>query len=111
MDNMSIEVLGRKIMLAKLKNLEERTSSSREKGVAFRKQLFNLWSEKFVTAFEDAFSGVKNELINLHLNSEQITSLNIAMDKAIKKLEKSVQAICKNAKLNDDLDNDNNEND
>lgn len=102
MDNMSIEVLGQKIMLAKLKNLEERTASSREKSLAFRKQMFNNWSQKFTAAFEEAFSIVKNDLINLHLNAEQIATLNSSIENAIKKLERSIQSMCKNARLNDE---------
>lgn len=49
-------------------------------------ELFNEWSEAFFTAFSEAFSKFKNELISLQLSEEQLTTLQDKLDFALKSL-------------------------
>lgn len=54
----------------------------------FRKrQLFTEWSEKFFDVFADNFGKLRNCLINMRLNTEQMNTFNQTLDNCINNLE------------------------
>lgn len=59
-----------------------------EEKLALRKrELFTEWSQNFFNVFADSFGKLRNTLINMHLNEEQISIFNDSLDHCINNLE------------------------
>ncbi len=72
---------------ARLNNIRARTAMLEEKLEAHKSELWEQWNEEVFEEFSEAFAKVKNTLINLHLNEEQITLLNEGIDNSLKNLK------------------------
>ena len=78
---------------ARLDNLRARTSILTEKLEARKREMFSEWTEKFFGIFAMSFSKFKNELISLHLNEEQLNTLNEKLEYALKTMKDGLDAI------------------
>ena len=78
--------LDSQLQAAQLDNIKARTKMLGEKLERRKTELFNEWSEAFFTAFSEAFSKFKNDLISLQLTEEQLTTLQDKLDFALKSL-------------------------
>ena len=74
------------LQAAQLDNIKARTKMLTEKLERRKTELFNEWSEAFFTAFSEAFSKFKNDLISLQLTEEQLATLQDKLDFALKSL-------------------------
>ena len=52
-----------------------------------KKALFNEWSEKFFQCFSDHFGKLKNTIVELHLNEQQVKLFNQGLDKCLENLQ------------------------
>lgn len=78
---------------ARLANIKVRTSVLEEKLEAHKKEMFTEWSMKFFDVFAATFARFKNELISLHLNEEQINTLNECLKHSMKSMEEKLSEI------------------
>lgn len=72
---------------AKIEKLKVDTKHLNEKLDFRKKQLFTEWSEKFFDVFADQFGKLRNCLINMHLNEEQLNVFNQTLDNCVHNLE------------------------
>lgn len=68
---------------ARLDNLKVRTEVLKQKLSEQKQAMWSEWNEAFFTVFSEAFAKFKNELISLHLNEEQLATLNEKLDNAL----------------------------
>lgn len=52
-----------------------------------KKQLFNDWSQSFFQSFSNHFGKLRNCLVQMHLNEEQINIFNETLDKCLQNME------------------------
>ena len=52
-----------------------------------KRQLFYDWSEKFFNCFTQSFGKLKNCLVNMHLNEEQINVFNQTLDSCLNNMQ------------------------
>ena len=72
---------------AKIEETKVRTKHLNEKLDFRKKELFTEWSQKFFNVFADQFGKLRNCLINMHLNEEQVKVFNQTLDHCINNLE------------------------
>lgn len=72
---------------ARLNNIRARTAMLEEKLEAHKTELWAQWNEEVFEEFSEAFAKVKNTLISLHLNEEQINLLNDGINDSLKSLK------------------------
>ena len=78
---------------ARIENLKARTKYVEERLEQHKKELFEEWSEKFYEVFAESFARFKNELISLHLNEDQLSTLNEKLDNSLKMMQDKLISI------------------
>ena len=58
-----------------------------------KRQLFNDWSEMFFESFANHFGKLKNCLVEMHLNDQQVTVFNETLEKCLQNLQLSLNEI------------------
>ena len=58
-----------------------------------KRQLFYQWSEKFFNNFTEHFGKLKNVIIQLHLNEQQINKFNQTLDKCLQNMQNDLNTI------------------
>lgn len=81
------------IQQARRKKIIKETEYLDQKIIAKKEQLFSEWSEKFFIIFSKAFAKFKNDLIDLHLNDEQVKKLNEDLEFALQNMQMSLNEI------------------
>lgn len=71
------------LIQARLENLTARTKLVQQKIAEEKEAAWNEWNACCFEEFSAAFARVKNTLISMHLNDEQIKTLNEGLDKAL----------------------------
>ena len=79
--------LNNKLKQARLQKITKQTRLLEQKLDLRKKQLFSQWSENFFNVFADQFGKLRNCLINMHLNEEQVKVFNETLDHCINNLE------------------------
>lgn len=79
--------LNNELKRAKIQKLKVDTKHVNQKLDFRKKELFTEWSEKFFEVFADQFGKLRNALINMHLNEEQLNIFNECLDHCINNLE------------------------
>lgn len=64
-----------------------RTLTLQERLSEHKQQLWSEWNEAVYEEFSEAFAKVKNSIISLRLNEEQLEELNNGIDSALKSLK------------------------
>ena len=78
---------------AKLANIKARTALIEQKLEEQKQNIWNEWNAEFFETFAEAFAKLKNELISMHLNEEQINALNEKLDNAITLMKDKLDAM------------------
>jgi len=78
---------------ARLDNIRARTALLEQKIEEQKQSIWNEWNEAVFEEFSTAFARVKNVLIGLHLDEEQIKQLNDGIDDALKSLSDKLDAM------------------
>lgn len=97
---------GTELKAAQLENLRARTLMIQEKLDEHKQQLWSEWNEAVFTEFSEAFAKVKNSLIALHLNEEQLDELNHGIDFALRSLSDKLDAMWSKFKNGDNTEED-----
>ena len=58
-----------------------------------KRQLYYDWSQRFFECFSDHFGRLKNNIVELHLNEEQVTKFNQILDTCLKNMELNLNQI------------------
>ena len=58
-----------------------------------KRELFYQWSEKFFIAFANHFGKLKNNIVQLHLNEEQVNKFNQILDSCLNNLQCNLDEI------------------
>lgn len=91
---------------ARLDNIKARTKLIEEKLADRKQELWAEWSEAFFTVFTEAFAKFKNELISLHLNESQISTLNDKLEGALSVMQDKLDAMWINFKEDENVEED-----
>lgn len=92
-DDPELKQLNKQWKKAKIENTYKHTSLLEEKLQRRKLELYNQWSERFFEVFADSFGKFKNQLINLHLNQQQIASLHQNLDNCMQNMQLSLNQI------------------
>ena len=87
------ESLNRDIKKARLGKILTDTKLQSQKLEQRKRQLFNDWSERFFNSFADHFGKLKNMIIELHLNEQQVTKFNQCLDNCLQNLQLNLNQI------------------
>lgn len=75
--------LDSQLQAAQLEKIKVQTKALGEKLTRQRQEIWNSWNEEFFPCFAEAFAKVKNRLIELHLDEEQLKILKDSIDLAL----------------------------
>lgn len=79
--------LDSQLQAAQLEKIKVQTKALGEKLTRQRQEIWNSWNEQFFECFSTSFAKVKNRLIELQLNEEQIESFSEAIDNALSSMK------------------------
>lgn len=79
--------LNRQLKQARKEKILQQTKLIGERLQQRKKELFNDWSQSFFQSFSNHFGKLRNCLVEMHLNEEQITVFNQTLDKCLENME------------------------
>lgn len=82
-----LQELNKQLKKARKEKIQKQTAFLEQRLQRRKLELYNQWSERFFEVFADSFGKFKNELINLHLNQEQITLLQQSLDNCLNNMQ------------------------
>ena len=82
-----LKQLNKQYKKAKIAKTKKDTAFLQQRLERRKLELYNQWSERFFQLFADSFGKFKNQLINLHLNQEQIASLQQSLDNCLNNMQ------------------------
>ena len=85
--------LNKALKKARLEKTQADTKLIGEKLDQRKKQLFYQWSERFFNCFTEHFGKMKNVVIELHLNQEQLNKFNQTLDSCLKNMQNDLDSI------------------
>lgn len=83
LDDPQLKQLNKQYKKAKIAKTKKDTEVQQQRLQRRKLELYNQWSERFYQLFADSFGKFKNQLINLHLNQQQIASLQQSLDNSL----------------------------
>ena len=90
---------------ARLDNLKARTALIEQKLEEQKQAIWTEWNEAVFGEFTEAFARVKNVLISLHLNEQQLSTLNEGIDDALRSLSDRLDAMWSKFKNGEEREN------
>ena len=78
--------LNRQLKQARKEKILQETKLIGQRLQQRKKQLFNDWSERFFQSFSDHFGRLRNCLVEMHLNEEQIKIFNQTLEKCLQNM-------------------------
>lgn len=92
-DTINDDALTKQLKQARLQKIKTDTKLINQKLDQRKKLLFAQWSEKFFQAFSNHFGKLKNMIIQLHLNQDQVTKFNQCLDNCLQNLQLNLDQI------------------
>lgn len=92
-DDPQMKQLNKQWKKAKIAKTKKDTAFLEQRLQRRKLELYNQWSERFFEVFVDSFGPLKNNLIALHLNQQQIQSFNKSLDNCIQNMELKLNQI------------------
>ena len=93
-DDPELKQLNKQYKKAKIAKTKKDTEMQEQKLQRRKLELFNEWTQNFYQVFADSFGPLKNNLIALHLNEEQVKTFNECLDNCIQNMELKLNQIC-----------------
>lgn len=93
LDVVDDDSLSKQLKQARLQKLKTDTKLLNEKLDQRKKLLFAQWSQRFFDQFSNHFGKLRNALISMHLNQEQINVFNQTLDNCLNNLQLSLDNI------------------
>ena len=106
-DDPQLKQLNKQLKKAKIQNTNKQTAFLEERLQRRKVQLFNQWKQGFFECFADSFGKFKNELINLHLNEQQIAILNQSLDSCLNNMQLNLDSLWNEFNNGDEQDEQN----
>lgn len=88
-----LKELNKQHLKAKIEKTKKDTAFIQQRLQRRKLQMYNQWSQRFFDVFADNFGRFKNSLVNLHLNQEQIQTLNQSLDSCLNNMQLSLNQI------------------
>lgn len=85
--------LSKQLKQARLEKIKTDTKLINQKLDQRKKLLFAEWSQKFYDQFSNHFGRLRNCLVNMHLNEQQIAKFNQTLDNCLNNLQLSLDTI------------------
>lgn len=79
--------LNRQLKQARKEKILQQTKLIGQRLQQRKKQLFNDWSQSFFESFANHFGKLKNALVEMHLNENQIKVFNETLDKCLQNMQ------------------------
>lgn len=92
-DDPELKQLNKEYKKAKIAKTKKDTQVQQQRLERRKLELFNEWTQNFYQVFADSFGPLKNNLISLHLNQEQIKTFNECLDNCIQNMELKLNQI------------------
>ena len=92
-DDPQLQELNKQLKKARKEKIQKQTAFLQERLQRRKLELYNQWSQRFFEVFVDSFGKFKNELIKLHLNQQQINTLNQSLDNCMQNMQLSLNQI------------------
>lgn len=92
-DDPELKQLNKQYKKAKIAKTKKDTEMQEQKLQRRKLELFNEWTQNFYQVFADSFGPLKNNLIALHLNEEQVKTFNECLDNCIQNMELKLNQI------------------
>ena len=85
--------LSKQLKQARLQSIKTDTKLKNQKLDQRKKLLFAEWSQKFFQAFADHFGKLRNVVVELHLNEQQVAKFNQTLDNCLSNLQLNLDQI------------------
>lgn len=85
--------LNRQLKQARKEKILQQTKLIGERLQQRKRQLFFEWSERFFDSFSNHFGRLKNMIIELHLNEQQVKTFNQCLQKCLQNLQLNLNEI------------------
>lgn len=87
--------LTKQLKQARLQKIKTDTKLINQKLDERKKLLFAEWSQKFFNQFADKFGKLRNVLVDMHLNEQQVNKFNQTLENCLNNLQLSLDNIWK----------------
>lgn len=91
--NQNDESLNRELKQARKQKILQQTKLIGEKLEQRKKLLFSQWSERFFDSFANHFGKLKNSLVEMHLNQQQVKVFNQTLQKCLQNMQLDLNSI------------------
>lgn len=92
-DQVQMQNLNVQLKKARKDQIKTQTKLLGQRLLQRKKELFYQWSERFFIAFADHFGKLKNNIVELHLNQEQVNKFNQLLDSCLNNLQCNLDEI------------------
>ena len=92
-DDTQLKQLNKQLKKAKIQNTNKQTAFLQQRLQRRKLELYNQWSERFFEVFADNFGKMKNCLVSMHLNQQQISVFNQTLDNCLNNMQLSLNDI------------------
>lgn len=92
-DDLQLQSINVQLKKARKEKILTETRFLQQKLEQRKKALFNEWSQKFFECFSNHFGRLKNYLIELHLNEQQIKTFNQILQSSLNNLQLNLDEI------------------
>ena len=89
----SMQSINAQLKKARIDQVKTSTKKLKQELLQRKRQLFYQWSEKFFNAFANHFGKLKNTVIQMHLNEEQVNKFNQILDSSLNNLKLNLDQI------------------
>ena len=86
-DDPELKQLNKEYKKAKIAKTKKDTEVQQQRLERRKMQLYNQWSERFFEVFADSFGRMKNCLVAMHLNEDQIKVFNQTLDNCLENMQ------------------------
>lgn len=86
-DDPELKQLNKQYKKAKIAKTKKDTAFLQERLQRRKLELYNQWSERFYEVFADNFGKMKNCLVSMHLNQQQISVFNQTLDNCLNNMQ------------------------
>ena len=88
-----LDSLNKDLKRARKQKILKETKLIEERLFQRKRQLFYNWSQRFFQCFSDHFGKLKNNIVELHLNEQQVTKFNQILDKCLDNMKINLDEI------------------
>ena len=92
-EDADLDSLNKELKKARREKIIKETKLIEERLDERKKELFYDWSQRFFQSFADHFGKLKNNIVELHLNEEQVAKFNQILDNCLNNMQLNLDEI------------------